>query len=126
MSPEDGWDPESVREFEDFDRVPQYDGPQESAAVPGDWPFALEDEISNLTGKASVASHIRELIRTLIGADPFEPLIMLVSGDWHMLLLQAMAFEDTGIAFEKIADNVNRGRFGFLAVSRGFGLGVGS
>jgi hypothetical protein len=35
-----------------------------------------------------------------------------VTGDWNLLLQQGMVFEDTGLAFGKIKQNIDRGRLG--------------
>ncbi|MFC7616262.1 hypothetical protein ACFQV2_25095 [Actinokineospora soli] len=82
--------------------------PTELDATEG-WPTDLEEKVERLTGATSVATHVRALLRQIVGLDPFDLITTLVSGDWKLLMTQGMIFEDTAIAFTRIKENITRG-----------------
>lgn len=75
------------------------------------WDFDLDGEIDKLTGAASVAPYVRDLLKWLVGWDPFAAVTTLVAGDWKGLMRQGSVFEDTATAFGRIKTNVDRGRY---------------
>ena len=69
----------------------------------------IADEIA---GGASISGSARGLLTKLVGVDLLTVVEKLVAGDWDALLRQGMVFEDTGLAFGKIKQNIDRGRYG--------------
>lgn len=108
---EEGWNLDDVNAFEDFVSVPDYYGPTDVKSAPDDWPFAIDKEVAEIAGKTSVVRHVRDFMLWLTGIDPFEEIVRCVSGEWTLLLQQAMAFDDTGRGFDIIQENVKRGRY---------------
>lgn len=112
--------PETAGDFSDVEdawRDPhdpefRYTAPPEPAENAGrGWDFDLDGEVDKLTGAASVAPYVRDLLRWLVGWDPFTAISTLVAGDWKGLMRQGSVFEDTAIAFGRIKQNVDRGRY---------------
>ena len=113
--------PETAAAFTDFDnassnpRHPELpyttpDNPAEDAF--GGWNIELQRIADKIAGGASISGPVRGLLTKLVGMDLLETIEKLVAGDWNALLVQGMVFEDTGLAFGKIKQNIDRGRFG--------------
>ncbi|OXM64602.1 MULTISPECIES: hypothetical protein [Amycolatopsis] len=113
--------PETAATFTDFDdasRDPRHpeleytgpDNPSEDAY--GGWNIELQKISDKIFGAASVSGSVRGLLAKLIGIDLLTVVQKLVAGDWDALLRQGMVFEDTGLAFGKIKQNIDRGRYG--------------
>jgi hypothetical protein len=113
IKPESNWNLERVRDFQDFDLPVEYHGVPDIKNVPEGWPIDLLPTIDEIASKTSIAPHVREFIRSLFsGADPFEDLVSgVVAGDWEGLLQQSIGYKDIGFAFERIHENVMRGRY---------------
>lgn len=108
----------SFTDFENASRNPRHpdlpytgpDNPGEDAF--GGWNIELQRISEKLAGGASVAGAVRGFLTKLVGTDLLTVVEKLVVGDWDGLLKQGMAFEDAGIAFGKIKQNIDRGRYG--------------
>jgi hypothetical protein len=68
-------------------------------------------EIDKVTGLSSLYGQYRALIKDIIGYDPIEEAIRLVTGDWRTVFREAHGFAAAGGAFEKIQQNIDQGRF---------------
>ncbi len=112
--------PETAAAFTDFDNaslnprtLEPYPGslnPSEDAF--GGWNIELQRIADKIAGGASISGPVRGLLTKIIGTDLLTFVEKLVTGDWDLLLRQGMVFEDTGLAFGKIKQNVDRGRLG--------------
>ncbi|WP_326953570.1 hypothetical protein [Amycolatopsis sp. NBC_01286] len=121
VAPDDVASPETAASFTDFDnasRNPRHpeleytgpDNPGEDAF--GGWNIEVQRIADDIAGGASISGAARGLLTKLVGIDLLTVVEKLVAGDWDALLRQGMVFEDTGLAFAKIKQNVDRGRFG--------------
>jgi uncharacterized protein YukE len=121
VAPDDVASPETTAAFTDFDdasRNPRHpeleytgpDNPSEDAL--GGWNIELQRIADEIAGGASISGSVRGLLTKLIGIDLLTVVEKLVAGDWDGLLRQGMVFEDTGLAFGKIKQNIDRGRYG--------------
>jgi hypothetical protein len=121
VSADDVAAPETAAAFTDFDdaaknpRHPElaYTSPDNPSAdsITG-WNIDVQKMSEKLVGSVSIAGYLRDLLKKAIGVDPFAEVEKLVTGDWTALLVQGMVFEDTGLAFGKIKQNIDRGRYG--------------
>lgn len=68
-------------------------------------------EIDKVTGLSSLYGQYRALVKDIIGYDPIEEALRLVTGDWRTVFREAHAFAATGLAFGNIRRNIDQGRF---------------
>jgi hypothetical protein len=112
--------PETAAAFTDFDNAslnprtgevyPWSFTPAEDAF--GGWNIELQRIADKIAGGAAISGPVRGLLTKIIGTDLLTFVEKLVTGDWDLLLRQGMVFEDTGLAFGKIKQNIDRGRLG--------------
>lgn len=112
--------PETAAAFTDFDNAAlnprtgeEYPGslvPSEDAF--GGWNIEVQKIADKIFGGAAISGPVRGLLTKIVGTDLLEGIEKFVVGDWDGLLQQGMVFEDTGLAFGKIKQNIDRGRLG--------------
>ncbi len=85
--------------------------PTEQDAAGEGWNLRLEQVISRLTGAASMAGHVRGLLRHILGVDPFEEVTRFVAGDWDPAMRNGMAIQNLGQVGSWLATNVERGLY---------------
>lgn len=114
--------PDSASDFTDWEnpssnpRDPgrEYQGPPqptEADAAGSGWDIDLEGEVDRVTGAVSLARQIRDLLKAILGFDLVDVVVTLITGNWEMLLYQAMCVEDLDPGFTRIRENLDRGRF---------------
>lgn len=113
---------DSAGEFTDWenpssnprDPSKEYQGPPtlgEADAAGSGWNIDLEGEVDRVTGAVSLARQIRDVLRAILGLDPFDVALTLIAGHWELLLYQARCVEDLDPGFTRIRENLDRGRF---------------
>ncbi|CAM3877056.1 hypothetical protein KIPE111705_29280 [Kibdelosporangium persicum] len=85
--------------------------PTEGSLKVGDgWPvLEIVGALNEITGKISVAQHVRDLLKFATGVDWIGRITEYISGDWVELMRQGMALRDISVAYGRISANVMRG-----------------
>ncbi|MCR6490792.1 hypothetical protein M8542_49190 [Amycolatopsis sp. OK19-0408] len=112
--------PETAAAFTDFDNAalnPRTGEEYPGSLVPGEdalggWNIEVQKIADKIFGGAAISGPVRGLLTKIAGTDLLTDLEKFVAGDWDGLLQQGMVFEDTGLAFGKIKQNIDRGRLG--------------
>lgn len=122
-------DPGGAARFDDaepLDRDPRKPGrslgpapyplpePSEQDGAGEGWALPLEEVVSRLTGAASMAGHIRAALVQILGVDPFDVVLRLVSGDWTPVMRNGMAIQNLGQVGDWVATNLERGLYAVL------------